>query len=666
MTLDELKQLIAKDEGETVEAKETTGQRRDACETLCAFLNKDGGTVVFGVTKKGKLTGQLMADTTKRDLFDAFQKFGPAADIEVSYVPVDETHTAIVCHVDKGNCRPYVYDGKPFKRVQSSTTVMSQEEYERMLLARGGFRSKWEDQPNPELSLEDLDWDVIRSTARKAVRAGRLDESVDTEDVVSLLDNFKLRKNGTLLNGAAVLFGKAERIDYPQLEIKMGWFKGTDQRVFLDNSHVQGNVFKLMDAAMAFCFKHLNLAAWTSGKIERDEELEIPADALREALVNAFAHRSYENSSLTIYLAIYDDRVELKNPGTFPPEFDLNKLYSPPIQHSEPRNEKIARVLYLRKSIETWGRGLIRIANECARVGLPVPEVKEEYGCVTTVFRRPDWTGDNTPDRRTGIAVTGTGTTSARTGTARGLSGTGWVLNNLSGTGSVGELLARLPKLRKDARNNAENVLHEIFVDKSVTIPQICARTGMALRTINNALATLRAAKIVLPREIAEKRGEYTEKPSIKSEEPSIDADNMHIGDGKPHIGEGKQPIGTEKPHIGDGKQPIGDEKQPIETKKPHIGDGKQPIEPKKQPIEEVLLGLQLTRPTYANIMKLYNEFSDVEVFGRALVTKVCGLADGPAGMVIRTMLRHRLLETVKGHGKGKYRFRSEFSGTNP
>ena len=114
------------------------------------------------------------------------------------------------------------------------------------------------------------------------------------------------------------------------------------------------------------------------------------------------------------------------------------------------------------------------------------------------------------------------------------------------------------------------------------------------------------------------------------------------------------------------GKQPIGGEKQPIGIEKPHIGDGKQPIEPKKQPIEEVLLGLQLTRPTYANIMKLYNEFSDVEVFGRALVMKVCGLADGPAGMVIRTMLRHRLLDTVKGHGKGKYRFRSEFSGANP
>ena len=511
MTLEELRKLIAEDEGETVEVKETTGQRRDACETLCAFLNKDGGTVVFGVTKKGKLTGQLMADTTKRDLFEVFKKFEPAADIEVSYVPVDETHTAIVCHVDGGNRKPYIYDGKPHKRVQSSTTVMSQEEYERMLLARGGFRSEWEDQPNPELSLDDLDLDVIRDTARKAVRVGRLDESVDTEDAASLLDHFKLRKSGTLLNGAAVLFGKAERIDYPQLEIKMGWFKGTDQRVFLDNSHVQGNVFKLMDAAMAFCFKHLNLAAWTSGKIERDEELEIPADALREALVNAFAHRSYENRSQTIYLAIYDDRVEIKNPGKFPSDFNLARLYSPPIQHSEPRNEKIARVLYLRKSIETWGRGLTRIANECARVGLPVPKVKEEYGCITTTFKRPDWTGANTPDQRTGIGTVRTGTTLARTGTAgarsgtastrtgtgRGLSGTGWTIIGTTAPDNVVELLARLPKLRKDARANAENVLHEIIADKSVTIPQICARTGMALRTINNALATLREAGLL-------------------------------------------------------------------------------------------------------------------------------------------------------------------------
>ena len=63
----------------------------------------------------------------------------------------------------------------------------------------------------------------------------------------------------------------------------MGWFHGTTDREFLDNRHVSGNVFKLMDEAMAFCFKHLNLSAKIGGKLERDEALEVPAAALREA-----------------------------------------------------------------------------------------------------------------------------------------------------------------------------------------------------------------------------------------------------------------------------------------------------------------------------------------------------------------------------------------------
>ena len=70
MTVGEPKTLIVSGEGETLEVKETTGQRVDACETLCAFLNKDGGTVVFGVGKKGKITGQLVSDKTKRELFE--------------------------------------------------------------------------------------------------------------------------------------------------------------------------------------------------------------------------------------------------------------------------------------------------------------------------------------------------------------------------------------------------------------------------------------------------------------------------------------------------------------------------------------------------------------------------------------------------------------------
>ena len=97
------------------------------------------------------------------------------------------------------------------------------------------------------------------------------------------------------------------------------------------------------------------------------------------------------------------------------------------------------------------------------------------------------------PDRRTG-------TDTARTGTGHGLSGTVWAITGTTGTAGVEDILARLPKLRKDARANVENVLHELIANRNATIPQICARTGMALRTINNALATLRGAGIIRTR----------------------------------------------------------------------------------------------------------------------------------------------------------------------
>ena len=388
MTFAELEELVAKGEGETLEWKETTGQRGDACETLCAFLNRDGGTVVFGVSRKGRLTGQLISDKTKRELFEAFEKFEPSADVETEWVEIDETHQAIVCTVGRGNERPYVYDGRPYKRVQSSTTVMKREEYNRMLEERRGFESPWEAMPNPKLKLEDIDLEEVRRTARKAVQMGRLDSSVNTEDAVGLLDHFKLREGGALLNGAAVLFGNDKSIWYPQLEIKMGWFRGTTDREFLDNRHVTGNVFKLMDEAMAFCFKHLNVSAKITGKIERDEELEVPAAALRETLVNAFAHRDYDDTR-TVYLAVYSDRVEVKSPGAFPTTLPLDRLYDPPVRDSRPRNPRIARVMYLCKMIETWGRGIGVIAGECERCGLPMPRTEKCGGSVATTFKRP-------------------------------------------------------------------------------------------------------------------------------------------------------------------------------------------------------------------------------------------------------------------------------------
>ena len=89
--LDIIKRLIAEKECGRVEFKETTGQLERGMETLCAFLNGEGGTVLFGVTDKGKIIGQDVSDKTKRDIADAIRRIEPFATVEVSYTEIPDT-----------------------------------------------------------------------------------------------------------------------------------------------------------------------------------------------------------------------------------------------------------------------------------------------------------------------------------------------------------------------------------------------------------------------------------------------------------------------------------------------------------------------------------------------------------------------------------------------
>ena len=138
---------------------------------------------------------------------------------------------------------------------------------------------------------------------------------------------------------------------------------------------------------MAFCFKHLSLSGEIKG-VYREEHLEVPVKAIREALINALVHRLYVRRGSSVSLAIYDDRIEIINPGAFPPSLTIEELRAG--NKSEPRNPIIARVMYVRKALEAWGRGIKLILEECAKVKLPEPQIVSEGGYTKTVFMRPN------------------------------------------------------------------------------------------------------------------------------------------------------------------------------------------------------------------------------------------------------------------------------------
>lgn len=96
MTFEDIKKLTCRMETGQVEFKETTGQLERGMETLCAFLNGTGGTVLFGVNDKGKIIGQEVCDKTKRDIAEAIRRIEPFASIEVSYTAISDTNKSVI------------------------------------------------------------------------------------------------------------------------------------------------------------------------------------------------------------------------------------------------------------------------------------------------------------------------------------------------------------------------------------------------------------------------------------------------------------------------------------------------------------------------------------------------------------------------------------------
>ena len=123
-----------------MEFKESTGQLDRSMETLCAFLNCEGGTILYGVKDNGKIIGQAVSDNTKRSIAEAVNRIEPFVELEISYVPILETDKYVIAiHAEcQRFMRPFTYKGRAYMRIESTTTFMPQERYNHLLMERGG------------------------------------------------------------------------------------------------------------------------------------------------------------------------------------------------------------------------------------------------------------------------------------------------------------------------------------------------------------------------------------------------------------------------------------------------------------------------------------------------------------------------------------------------
>jgi len=382
----QLAALVKEGEGPALEFKRSTGELKEGMQTLCAFLNGSGGVVLFGVRPDDEAEGQEVSDQTLRDVAQAADRFEPPAHVSIHRIKLKAGREVVVAAVEgRRDVRPFTYEGRAYERVGSTTRRMPQAKYEKSLLERAHGTRRWENEPAEGVELRDIDRDEVFRIVEAAKSSGRLIGPVGTR-IADVLDRLKLRRDGRILQAAVVLFGKEFLPDYPQCELRMARFRGTDKTEFLDQRHVRGPAFKLLEEAQLFCQRHFPLPGKiVPGKLQRVDTPLIPPDAMREILVNALIHRDYSIAGGAISLAIFDDRVEVWSAGTFPTGITPEKLSKS--HQSVQRNPIIADVFYKTGLIEKWGRGTNRVIEMCVEAGIAPPKFEEITGAAVVTFK---------------------------------------------------------------------------------------------------------------------------------------------------------------------------------------------------------------------------------------------------------------------------------------
>ncbi len=481
MTIDDIKTLIASDESRTLELKKTTGELKDGMHAACAFLNTDGGWLIFGVSPKSlKIVGQQVTDTTKREIAQALAGLEPAYDIPPIYVDVPEYpgYKVIAFHFDgwEWGDKPYTFRGRPYYKIESTTKIMPRDMYDERIRIHEPHSYSWESLPARGVSFSDLNRDRILGCIRLGVEGGRIPESALTAPIEDTLAKWKLTVNGEPTNGAAMLFSN-NIYPYDNFQLRLARFLGNDKLEFIDNQRAEGNFFDLLDAGMAFLFKHLNLSGKiTNRSLMREERLEVPVSALREALINALAHRQWEKANLTISIAVYDDRVEIANPGILPPKITAETIKDS--HESYPYNRNMAHALYRSTFLESWGSGIRRIIEACREQGIEDPTWRWDGGFVYVTIKRPSYKTRQNGDSYKEISKDNVA-----------LNPDNVVLNVAQSTGNVAPNVA--PGKNDVAQSLDERILQIIKSDSSIRREDIATQLSVNKKTIERHLKDL-------------------------------------------------------------------------------------------------------------------------------------------------------------------------------
>jgi ATP-dependent DNA helicase RecG len=376
-----IQSLLKDKEGNQLEFIESFNYKRIA-ETVCAFLNTQGGRIIVGVNpqKEPVLENEISHEFNELRRF-IYNVVTPESLIGIRKEEF-KNHPLVLIEVIEGTAKPYSVNNQSFIRAGSESRPANDNEMSNLIRARRKEEYSWENSPALEASLDDLDKDEISQAIELSNNIGRTTR-FKTDDPLTFLTHFQLFRNSQLTNAAIVLFGKEPAYFLPQCRARIIYFgesKSTNE--YADTLIVEENLFKSFHRIQDYFKKNLPIQSqFSDTNWQRKDQPKYPLKALDEAVINAMMHRDYSDPTGEVFIGIYSDKIEVVNSGELPESLkDVNLKKS---HRSIPPNPVITHMVYLCGMIEKVGRGTVLITELFDEYGLDEPHWKSKNGGTT-------------------------------------------------------------------------------------------------------------------------------------------------------------------------------------------------------------------------------------------------------------------------------------------
>jgi len=363
-----IKLLIREGEGLTVEFKEKYSSRID--EDIVAFSNTKGGILILGVRDDGSISGEKLTNDLKAKILSLARNCKPPIVPEI-----DKTDNLIIIEISEGSEKPYSCSSGYYRRLNGATQKMSHDEIR--IMFRETDIIPFEEKIAKNASIENISRDKIREFVKEAgISIGRITPS-------DFLKSLNVSSESGITNAGILFFAKNVDNFIKQSQLTLLAFKGSEKMHIFDRQDIKDDLLTQFNQAIFFLKKHLNIRSEIKG-VNREDIYEIPIDALREAVVNALMHRDYSITGSQVSIEVYDNRIEIINPGGLPeglPRKAFGKI-------SIRRNELISDMFFRLKKVERIGMGVKRMRDFMTAQGLKEPEFETD-GFFRIVFFRP-------------------------------------------------------------------------------------------------------------------------------------------------------------------------------------------------------------------------------------------------------------------------------------